>query len=196
MRGMRGLISAEEVLAEYKQQLACLYEQGVKTSHFDGEKHSHLFLPQTAWATDRLMVESGINKLRLINESPLINTMKKQGIALKGNAAQKLKLVSLESRVKRFSSALKDWRSPDYTFGLLLSGRAVATNIKQLLEALLLLHENSTVEWMFHPGYPFAADEPDFTKEFGQFFLNMVLPVLLFLGWEIFTRSVAAKDGQ
>ena len=122
--------------------------------------------------------------------------MKKQGIALKGNAAQKLKLVSLESRVKRFSSALKDWRSPDYTFGLLLSGRAVATNIKQLLEALLLLHENSTVEWMFHPGYPFAADEPDFTKEFGQFFLNMVLPVLLFLGWEIFTRSVAAKDGQ
>ena len=171
-RGMRGLISAEEVLIEYKRQLACMSEQGVTPSHFDSEKHSHLFLPQTVWALDRLMVESGINKVRLINESLLINIMKKQGIALKGSVSQQLKLAFLEFRTKRFSSAIKDCQSPDYTFGVLLSGRVTKAETKRLLEALLLLPENGTVEWMFHPGYPFADDEPDFIREFGRFFLK------------------------
>lgn len=172
MRGMRGRISAEEVLIEYKRQLACLSEQGVTPSHFDGEKHSHLFLPQTAWATGRLMAESGINKLRLINETVLINKMKKQGIYLKGSVTQKLKLIFLESRTKRLSTVSKDCQGPDYTFGVLLSGRTSKAETKRLLEALLLLPENGTVEWMFHPGYPFADDEPDFTREFGSFFLK------------------------
>jgi predicted glycoside hydrolase/deacetylase ChbG (UPF0249 family) len=169
---MLGLISAEEVLHEYRLQFSYISEQGVKPTHFDGEKHSHLFLPQTIWALDRLIAESGINKLRLINESALTRTLKKQGIVLKGNINQRLKLAFLESRTSRSRTALKDCRSPDYSFGVLLSGRIAAAETKRVLEAILLQPEDSTVEWMFHPGYPFDEDEQVFASEFGRFFLT------------------------
>ncbi len=170
-RGMLGRISAGEVLLEYRRQLACMTDRGVAPTHFDGEKHSHLFLGQTIWALDRLMAESGINRLRLINESPLVSLLKKQGAGPEGSLMQQLKLAFLEFRTKRAAAVLKEPRSTDYTFGILLSGRTTAAEVKSILPLLLHLPGNSTVEWMFHPGYPFADNDPGFSGEFGKFFI-------------------------
>ena len=171
-RSITGRLSAEEILAEYRIQLEYMQRHGVEPTHFDGEKHSHLFLKQAVWAVSKLMEESDINRLRLINESPLIALLKKEGVRLNGSLAQRLKLSFLEARKKQSHPEILGFKSTDYSFGILLSGRTELGNTKEILNVLLNQQENSTVEWMFHPGYPLDATDSSFTREFGQFFLS------------------------
>ena len=162
------------VIAKNSPDLSCKNGSVIYTSEGVEVSRAYNKLPEGVEVTQERLTQRPKKYFYVIHaeRSAAMNAMKKQGIVLKGSVAQQLKLAFLESRTKRFSTALKDCQSPDYSFGVLLSGRIAAVETKRLLEALFILPENSTVEWMFHPGYPFADDEPAFTREFGRFFLK------------------------
>lgn len=170
-RSWRGALSVSEIHHEYAQQLHAMERYGITPTHFDGEKHSHLLLPEATLAVKRLSEESGIRKVRIIGEAALDRRLRSEGIRLDGSLSQRAKLGLLEHRSRRARRVLEGAKSTDAFFGVLVSGAAGFSEGARVLRAILALTSPASVEWMFHLGYPFDSEDPGFRSEFGSFFL-------------------------
>jgi predicted glycoside hydrolase/deacetylase ChbG (UPF0249 family) len=171
-RSVRGVLSASEIHHEYRLQLRAAQRFGITPTHFDGEKHSHLLLPEATLALKRLADESGIRKARIIGEAALNRKLRAAGIRLDGSLGQRAKLLLLEHRSRGARRLLEGLRSTQASFGVLVSGAEGFSEGARVLRAILDLASPASVEWMFHLSYPFDPDEPGFQREFGSFFLT------------------------
>ena len=167
-----GKLSAVEVEAEYRRQIEFMLKRNYIPTHLDGEKHTHILIPEAAQAVSRLSGEFNIGKVRLINEKALLGELRGQGIAVKGSQLQRMKLELLEWRSRKVSRMWGGLRHPDATFGVLLSGNTRYPDAIDLLKAFVAQEGTDTIEWMFHLGYPFDENDARFRNEFGQFFLG------------------------
>ncbi|RLB91872.1 MAG: hypothetical protein DRH26_07355 [Deltaproteobacteria bacterium] len=172
LRSCMGLISEQHIYDEYRQQVLFMIENGLKPTHFDGEKHTHILLPEAARAVKRLKGEFDIHKVRLINETEMIHYCLSEGIKVDGTINQRLKLCLLEYRSRKLLKYWQQFIYPQHTFGVLASGKICHPNSINLLNIFLNLPVSETIEWMFHIGYPFNYQKPQFTKEFGTYFLD------------------------
>lgn len=167
-----GLISEQDIYNEYRRQVLFMIEKGLKPTHFDGEKHTHILLPEAARAVERLKNEFDIHKVRLISERAMIQYCSSKGVILDGTINQRLKLLLLEYRSKKVLKYWQKFRYPQHTFGVLVSGKICHPNSINLLKIFLNFPGSETIEWMFHLGYPFNYQNPQFTHEFGPYFLD------------------------
>ena len=171
-RSVRGKLAAAEVEAEYRRQIEFMLERNFVPTHLDGEKHSHILIPESALAVRKLSAEFNIGKVRLINEKALLKNLRRQGLAVKGSQTQRVKLELLEWRSRQVAGIWGGLRHPDATFGVLLSGNTRYPDAIDLLQAFVTLDSPKTIEWMFHLGYPFDENDTQFNNEFGGFFLG------------------------
>jgi predicted glycoside hydrolase/deacetylase ChbG (UPF0249 family) len=171
-RSMRGKLSAAEVEEEYRRQIEFMLERDFVPTHLDGEKHTHILIPEAARAVRKLSDEFNIERVRLINEKALLKDLHRQGIAVKGSQMQRAKLELLEWRSRRVAGTWGGLRHPDATFGVLLSGNTRYPEAIDLLKAFVTLESAKTIEWMFHLGYPFDENDAGFRNQFGGFFLG------------------------
>lgn len=172
VRSLLGRISRDEVLKEYRAQLQYLLERGVTPTHFDGEKHTHILFPEAVWAVQKLTRESGIKKVRMVNETALIERLNNLGIKTDAKLSQRLKLRLLEWRSAHARSAWRGISGPSLFYGVSMSGGAGYTQAASVLEAILSMEGKNIVEWMFHVGYSFDSTEREFKDLYGNFFLN------------------------
>ena len=171
-RSARGALSSDEIYREYRRQYLRMREYGLEPTHFDGEKHSHLLLPQAAAAVQRLADEVGVRKIRVVAERALAATLRALGIRVRGRAAQRLKLGVLERRGRKARDAWSGLVSPDASFGIVMSGAGDPSCGSDLVHALVGLPSPRTIEWMFHLSFPAPLDGAAFRAEFGRFFLT------------------------
>ena len=171
-RSVRGKLSAIEVETEYRRQIEFMLTRSCVPTHLDGEKHTHILIPESARAVRNLSGEFNIGRVRLINEKALLKDLHRQGIALKGSQLQRVKLELLEWRSRQVAGIWGGMRHPDATFGVLLSGNTRYPDAIDLLKAFVTLDSTKTIEWMFHLGYPFDENDAQFKNEFGGFFLG------------------------
>ena len=171
-RSVRGKLVAAEVEAEYRRQVEFMLERDFVPTHLDGEKHSHILIPEAAQAVRKLSAEFSIGKVRLINEKALLKNLRRQGMTIKGSQSQRVKLELLEWRSRQVAGIWGGLRHPDATFGVLLSGNTRYPDAIDLLQAFVTLDSPKTIEWMFHLGYPFDENDTQFNNEFGGFFLG------------------------
>jgi predicted glycoside hydrolase/deacetylase ChbG (UPF0249 family) len=171
-RSVQGKLSASEVEREYRRQIEFMLARNCVPTHLDGEKHTHILIPEAARAVRKLSDEFNIERVRLINEKALLKDLHRQGIAVKGSRMQRAKLELLEWRSRRVAGTWGGLRHPDATFGVLLSGNTRYPEAIDLLKAFVTLDSTKTIEWMFHLGYPFDENDARFKNEFGGFFLG------------------------
>ena len=172
LRSLLGKLCRDEIYLEYRRQLLRMMDQGIRPTHFDGEKHTHLLLPEAVHALKRLMDEFKIRKVRTINESPVNRILISSGVALEGSRRQRLKLMFLEYRTKRACRQWGNFRSPDFFFGVAISGAIQYPESVGMAVKLLQSQLKGTLEWMFHLGYPADLNSKEHKKNFGSFFLS------------------------
>jgi predicted glycoside hydrolase/deacetylase ChbG (UPF0249 family) len=149
-----------------------MIDQGIRPTHFDGEKHMHLLIPEAVEALQRLMDEFNIRKVRTINESPVNRVLASTGIGLDGDIRQRLKLIFLESRTKKARKLWSNFKSPDFSFGVLMSGHIRYPDSVKMAVKLFETPLRGTLEWMLHFGYPTELNSRENRKIFGRFFLT------------------------
>jgi len=171
-RSMRGKLSASEVETEYRRQIEFMLKRNFAPTHLDGEKHTHILIPESVRAVRKLSGEFNITRVRLINEKALLKDLRRQGLAVKGSRLQRAKLELLEWRSRQVAHNWGGLRHTNATFGVLLSGNTRYPDAVDLLRALVTLDGTKTIEWMFHLGYSFDENDPGFKNEFGGFFLG------------------------
>ena len=171
-KSVRGKLSAFEVETEYRRQIEFMLKRNYVPTHLDGEKHTHILIPESAQAVRKLSAEFNIGKVRLINEKALLKDLRGKGVVVKGSQLQRAKLELLEWRSRQVAGIWRGLRHPDATFGVLLSGNTRYPEAIDLLRAFVTLDSTKSIEWMFHVGYPFDENDARFNKEFGQFFLG------------------------
>jgi len=171
-RSMRGKLSASEVETEYRRQIEFMLKRNFVPTHLDGEKHTHILIPESARAVCKLCREFNIQRVRLINEKALLKDLRRRGLAVKGSRLQRAKLELLEWRSRQVAGVWGGLRHTDATFGVLLSGNTRYPDAVDLLRALVTLDSTKTIEWMFHLGYSFDENDPGFNNEYGRFFLG------------------------
>ena len=171
-KSVRGKLSAFEVETEYRRQIEFMLKRNYVPTHLDGEKHTHILIPESAQAVRKLSAEFNIGKVRLINEKALLKDLRGKGVVVKGSQLQRAKLELLEWRSRQVAGIWRGLRHPDATFGVLLSGNTRYPEAIDLLRAFVTLDSTKSIEWMFHLGYPFDENDARFNKEFGQFFLG------------------------
>lgn len=172
VRSAMGLVNEREVFAEYRRQVRRILDAGVRPTHFDGEKHSHLLLPEAARAVAGLAAEYGITRVRSIREAGLTRSLQRAGVPVGGGLRQRLKLALLEFRARQADKIWAGLSRPTATFGVTISGSPDPRAWADMLRRLLVEPGEGVVEWMFHLGYPFDEEEGGFRREFGQFFLG------------------------
>lgn len=172
VKSFLGQLSSDEIYHEYRRQILRMIDQGLRPTHFDGEKHTHLLLPEAARTLNRLMDEFKIRKVRTINESPVNRVLASTGIGLDGDIRQRLKLMFLESRTKKACKLWSNFKSPDFSFGVLMSGHIRYPDSVNMAVKLLETPLKGTLEWMLHLGYPTHLNSRENRKNFGKFFLT------------------------
>ena len=172
LKSLLGRISHNDVYLEYRRQLLYMMDRKITPTHFDGEKHTHLLLPEAVRALKRLMDEYKIKKVRTINESPVNKTLISSGIAIKGNIQQRLKLMFLEYRTKKACQFWTNFKTPGFFFGVSVSGHIHYPESVRMAVKLLELKLKGTLEWMLHLGYPADLSSRDFKRNLGNFFLS------------------------
>ena len=168
LRSAAGRLSETEIRREYRRQIQWVLDQGVTPTHFDGEKHTHVLLPQAVRALGGLMEEFGIRRVRTVIESPILGRLAAGGRRVSGSPVQGLKQRLVETGSRAAVRAWAPVRTPDWFFGLRVSGRLEPRTGTDLARRLLGLRLGGTLEWMFHLGTP---DELS-VAGWGRFFLD------------------------
>jgi predicted glycoside hydrolase/deacetylase ChbG (UPF0249 family) len=166
-----GQLRDEDIYVEYRRQVQCMIRRGLVPTHFDGEKHTHLLLPGSRRAVEKLGKEFAVQKVRTIRERKLHTMLSSAGVSMSTSVRQRLKLTLLEHASGQARARWKDMKTPDLFFGVLWSGRLTSVDGHEALVALLSLKINATIEWMLHPGYHDGLTTPNLSPEFGAFFL-------------------------
>lgn len=164
-----GRIDVDEVYREYRRQVLFMIERGLPPTHFDGEKHSHLLIPEAALAAGRLMDEFSISRVRTINERQFIKLLNSYKTNVNIHTGRRAGLFFLEYRSRQAKEQWRRFKSPDYTFGIGTGGAASSQDAAKILHAILNLPAERSVEWILHPGYRFDYQEEEFRKHYGTF---------------------------
>jgi len=172
LKSLLGQLSHDEIYFEYRKQLLRMLDYGIVPSHFDGEKHTHLLLPEAVEAMKRLMDEFNIRKVRTINETPVNRLLISSGIGLKGDMRQKIKLMFLEYRTKKARNRWTNFKSPDFFFGVIVSGNLHFPESVRMAIELVQVELKGTLEWMLHLGYPTNLNSQEHKIIFGSFILS------------------------
>lgn len=172
-RSVTGGLDAGQIYKEYRLQVLSMIDNGIIPTHLDGEKHTHIVLPQAVVAAERIMDEFGIGRTRRIRERPLYRLFRKKGVPVPRDMTQYGKLIVLEYLSRRVGKAWMGIATPDYSFGVGISGLRMTHGARrELLETLFELPVQGTVEWIFHPACDTEFDEPRNRALYGPSFLR------------------------
>jgi len=133
------------VYDEMAAQVQRILDVGLRPSHLDTHKHTHVLLAPVLAAVARISKEFGIPWVRRPFDFPM-----RSGLA-KVPAGMRLKGRLLESRRRRFNAVLAahDCRTTDHFAGFRLTGRFRTAELVALIGQL----PAGTVEFMCHPGH-------------------------------------------
>ncbi|MBN2283470.1 MAG: ChbG/HpnK family deacetylase [Deltaproteobacteria bacterium] len=172
-RSVAGGLDAGQIYKEYRRQVLSMIDNDIVPTHLDGEKHTHIVLPQAATAVERLIEEFGIRKVRCVRERPLYRLFREKGVPVPCDMKQYGKLIVLEYLSGRAGKRWTGIAAPDYSFGIGISGlRMTHGTRRELLKTLFELPVQGTVEWIFHPAYDTEFDEPRNRALYGPSFLR------------------------
>lgn len=130
--------------AELRAQMLRIVEAGIRPTHLDTHKHTHL-LPPVLEAVARLGEEFGVAWVRRPMDLPLMGSP--AGAPWKVRAVSRA-MSSLRGRFHRRLAA-RGCRTTDHFAGFQLTGRYSAEDVLHLLRRL----PAGTTEFMTHPGF-------------------------------------------
>jgi predicted glycoside hydrolase/deacetylase ChbG (UPF0249 family) len=168
-RSRLGLVQVSHICREYRRQIAWVFDRGIEPSHLDGEKHSHILLPEAAEAVAQIAAEFGIKRVRRINERPLLHLASLPRSA-RAYWRQRAKVWLLERRTRQAGPRWRELVSPTHSFGLAAVGCPVPSDALNALTQLLSLPDQQTIEWFFHVSNDF--DYRDLQPDWGAFWLT------------------------
>ena len=166
-------ISRTEVYEEYRRQVEFMIQKEIFPTHVDSEKHSHLWLPEAAWATGRIMKDFGISKVRIIRETPMLKRLRHSNINIRGNMMQRIKLMVLEWRSRQVGKKWPQAKHPDYFFGVRISGSPEPNPFADIAKIFFNMQSDAVVEWMFHLGGDCSRAYAEIEETFGKYFLTV-----------------------
>lgn len=148
-RAMRGKMEASQISAEAAAQIRKLQSAGVKVSHFDTHKHTHVF-PPVLKALLRAAAECGVKAVRNPFEPEVALDFK--------DVYRRWETLSRWTAVKSLRALARDFRreveragvaTTDGTVGIALTGHMTQARLTQLLQRI----PQGTWELVTHPGY-------------------------------------------
>ena len=147
----RGRVLQEHIERELRAQIQRVASAGIIPSHLDSHKHSHTH-PSVMKAIARVAAEFGIKRVRNPFESVLAPALTgpaaraRRGVYLKQYGMS----VAVAVRARAFRRFARDHAvlTPDFFFGVRLTGLLDAEAIRSIVESL----QEGTTELMCHPG--------------------------------------------
>jgi hopanoid biosynthesis associated protein HpnK len=147
----RGRVQDEHIERELRAQIQRVVSAGITPSHLDSHKHSHSH-PRVMKALARVAAEFGIKSVRNPFESviaaPLTGPLarRRRGVYLKQYAMSAA--VSVRARAFKRLARDHDLSTPDFFYGVRLTGLLDAEAIIRVIESL----KDGATELMCHPG--------------------------------------------
>jgi len=141
-----GRLRADEIEAEATAQIRKLQAAGIRLSHFDTHKHTHMF-PQIARPLLRAAQACGVQAVRNPFEGPKLSLLS-WNRQLWIRQFQTALLSSLAAGFRR-SVAEHGLATTDGTIGIAATGSMTMRSLQPLIESL----PEGTWEWVCHPGY-------------------------------------------
>lgn len=143
-----GSIRTKEMERELRAQLEKIRQAGIKPTHVDTHKHTHVH-PRVMSAVGRVAREFGVTRVRnpVENLRDSWRTARSENAGLLGNMAASLAVRSVGAWFR--SIARKNglhW--PDHFLGMVLTGRMSAAALCRLIDTL----PDGRTEIMLHPG--------------------------------------------
>ena len=145
-----GMVEPKDIESEFRAQIGRVRAAGIEPTHLDTHKHTHSH-PKVMEALARVAKEFGITRVRKPFES-LRNVL---GIPRRGgngqvSAKRRATMAAARTGAPRFRRIITRYglRTPDYFFGLGLTGRLASPGVLRVLNAL----PEGTSELMCHPG--------------------------------------------
>src|SRR5262249_38649313 len=137
-----GRLDPGQLEAEITAQIRKLQASGIRVSHLDSHKHTHMF-PAVFKPLLRAALACGVRAVRNPFE-PLV-------LAKSGNWKRKFKLRMLGRYQSSFTAALTEagMRTPDGCIGIVATGGLTLETFTSLIESL----PEGTWEFVSHPGY-------------------------------------------
>jgi hopanoid biosynthesis associated protein HpnK len=148
MRLARGSVSIDEIASEFRSQVARVAQAGIKPTHLDTHKHSHIH-PQVMEALARVAAEFGIKSVRNPFEgvfAPARLSYMSKWTYVKQYAMS----AAIHPAAIRFRRLVREHglKTPDRFFGVGLTGMLDSAVIRSMMESL----GEGTAELMCHPG--------------------------------------------
>lgn len=143
---LRGRISASEIETEATAQIRLLQSAGVKVSHLDAHKHTHLF-PQVLKPLLQAASACGIRAIRNpVEPIPLTRIAGQPSLWKRWSQVRTLNRIA-----HGFLDAVRDagMVTPDGALGVVATGAMNETLLKEILEHI----PDGTWELVCHPGY-------------------------------------------
>jgi hopanoid biosynthesis associated protein HpnK len=148
-RALSGRLSAEEIEAEAAAQMSKIQSTGIKVSHFDSHKHTHLF-PQTLRPLLRAARNCGVHAVR--NPFGPRFPLKSSQLLTRPNLWTRFaELKVLRRFATKFRQAVdaEGFATPDGTLGIEVTGTLDETLFRAIAQAV----PEGTWEFVCHPGY-------------------------------------------
>jgi predicted glycoside hydrolase/deacetylase ChbG (UPF0249 family) len=136
-----GRISEAEIEREATAQIARIQATGIRVTHVDTHKHTHIF-PPVARAIIRAMKATSVPAIR--------NPFEPAGTPSHARPKRRLEISLLHSFQPAYTRAAEDTLTTDGTFGISATGNL---NQQTLSEILHTLPNQGTFELLCHPGY-------------------------------------------
>jgi hopanoid biosynthesis associated protein HpnK len=145
-QALLGRLRADEIEAEATAQIRKLQAAGIRLSHFDTHKHTHMF-PQIARPLLRAARACGVQAVRNPFEGPKLSLLSwnRQLWIRQFQTA----LLSILAAGFRRSVAEHGVATTDGTIGIAATGSMTMRSLQPLIESL----PEGTWEWVCHPGY-------------------------------------------
>jgi predicted glycoside hydrolase/deacetylase ChbG (UPF0249 family) len=148
-RALRGMLQPDEIFSEALAQMRKIQAAGIRLTHFDSHKHTHIF-PQVLRPLLRAAKEAGVPAVR--NPfAPLRAVVSAHLLRRPKLWARTSQVGALQAFAARFREevAAAGLRTTDGTFGVLATG---ALDDK-LFNAIIASIPEGTWEFVCHPGY-------------------------------------------
>lgn len=147
---MRGQFKAEEIEAEASAQIAKLQSSGVRISHFDSHKHTHMF-PPILRPLMRAAAAHNVKALRNAFEAPGVLQLR-EACANSGLLLRKTGLGVLRACLYwQWSQIVREagFSTPEGCVGMASTGSLTAEGLRSILQRM----PEGTWELVCHPGY-------------------------------------------